>query len=64
MHLEDVLNLLAAVDYELQELEKRRAVAQSEADASEIWQLDAEIKRLVRRKAELRQRWARERGGR
>jgi hypothetical protein len=57
MSLDDVLNELAVVDYELQELEKQRTLAQSAAAASEVRRLEGEIDDLVRRKMDLWARW-------
>ena len=62
MQLDDILNRLSRVDFELQELEKQRTIAQSAADASEVSRLEAEIARLTKVKNELRQRWRREHG--
>ena len=61
MHLDDILNLLSRVDYELQELEKQRTIAQSAANAAEVSRLEAEISRLTKVRNELRERWKSER---
>jgi hypothetical protein len=58
--LTDILNQLAAIDYELQELEKRRTLAQSTANAAEVSRLEAHIAQLIETRNELRIQWKRQ----
>jgi uncharacterized membrane protein (DUF106 family) len=48
MEPRDIIDRLAAIDDELQELQKRHALAQSGADLAEVNRLQQEIAQLMR----------------
>ena len=62
MELNDLLNRLAAIDSELTRLENERALAQTAANGAELVRLDAEITRLKRTTADLREELKRRHG--
>ena len=59
MDLTDILNRLAEIDHEVTRLEGQRAVAQKAADTAAVGQLDAEIARLKKATADLREEFRR-----
>lgn len=62
MDLTDLLNRLAAIDSELTRLENERALAQTAANSAELARLDAEITRLKKTTADLREEFKRQQG--
>jgi hypothetical protein len=60
MNLTEILDQLAEMDGELQQLEQSRALAQTAADTAKVNRLQEEITRLTEARDELREQWKRQ----